>query len=404
MVGNPLDRALARARAFERLGDDDAYALLHAGSPRGVADGDREWSLTEEICELACRQRDRDRDRVLTWSPKVFLPVTNLCRDRCTYCTFRRDPGEAGEWTMTPDEIRQWSERGKEAGCIEALMCLGDKPEIAFRGFTAELERWGAASTAEYVGLACSLALEADLLPHTNAGLLSYDEMRNLRPVNVSFGLMLENVSPRLRARGMPHQHAPDKDPAARISMIADAGKLRIPFTSGILVGIGETEAERIASLLELRRLHEQYGHLQEVIIQNFRHKDSTPMSGFPEPTEDEFIRCVAIARLLLGPAMNIQAPPNLSPQGHARLVNAGINDWGGISPVTVDYVNPGDPWPHLEDLAQTCSGLGFELEPRLPVYPEYVNDEFLDPDMRLAVERFADLPAAVAAQGGAAL
>jgi FO synthase len=378
---NPADIALHEAAAGQVLSDDDAFALSHLAPDR-----------LEDLCAVASSLRSRCRHRasgVLTYSPKVFLPITNLCRDRCTYCTFRRDPGAPGEWTMSPDEIADWSRRGRRLGCIEALMCLGDKPEIAFRGFHSLLAEYGAATTAEYVARACEISLEEGLLPHTNAGLLSRDEMIALRPLNVSMGLMLENVSPRLRDRGMPHQWAPDKDPAGRLRMIEEAGELAIPFTTGILVGIGESEAERIASLLTIRRLHERYGHVQEVIVQNFRAKPKTPMAGASEIDDDEMVRTVAIARLILGPDVNLQAPPNLSPDAHRRLIRAGINDWGGISPLTMDYVNPEAPWPHIDRLRETCEVEGFDLVARLPIYPEFINDRFVDPAMTAALAAF---------------
>jgi FO synthase len=384
---NPADIALHDAAAGRVLSDDDAYALAHLGPDR-LAD----------LCDVASSMRDRRHGKTLTYSPKVFLPVTNLCRDRCTYCTFRRDPGQPGEWTMSPDEIRDWSQRGRETGCIEALMCLGDKPEVAFRGFRELLAEYGAATTAEYVARACEISLDEGLLPHTNAGLLSRDEMAMLRPLNVSMGLMLENVSPRLRDRDMPHQWAPDKDPAKRLQMIEEAGELGIPFTTGVLVGIGETESERIASLLAIRRLHEKHGHIQEVIIQNFRAKARTPMAGAGEIDDDEMVRTVALARLILGADVNLQAPPNLSPSAHRRLVRAGINDWGGISPLTMDYVNPEAPWPHVERLRETCAEEGFTLVPRLPIYPEFVNERFVDPAMMAALAGFSDVrPGAMA-------
>ncbi len=375
---DPAARALETAMLGRGLAADDAYAL-------GQIEDDR----SADLVAAAAAVRDRRWPATLTYSPKVFLPLTNLCRDRCTYCTFRRDPGEPGEWTMSPAEISDCSARGRQLGCSEALMCLGDKPEVAFRGFKDFLNSHGVDSTAGYVALACRLALAEGLLPHTNAGLLDKREMADLRPLNVSMGLMLENISPRLRARGMPHQWAPDKEPSARLRMIEEAGRLRIPFTTGILIGIGETEAERIASLLAIGRLHRRYGHIQEVIVQNFRAKPETPMSQASEPEDDEMVRTVAIARLVLGEEMNLQAPPNLSPAAHARLIGAGINDWGGISPLTMDYVNPEAPWPHIDRLSETCRGEGFELVPRLPVYDEFITDEFMDPAMMDAVAGF---------------
>ena len=375
-MANPADIALEKAARREPLLDDDAYALLQVPA-----------SDVGALCEIAGSMRDDFHGRTLTYSPKVFLPVTNLCRDRCSYCTFRRDPGDAGEWTMTPDEIAEWSRRGRELGCIEALMCLGDKPEVAFRGFRDFLDSHGAGSTAEYVELACRVSLAEGLLPHTNAGLLSKAEMARLRPLNVSMGLMLENVSPRLRDRGMPHHHAPDKDPVRRLRMIRDAGELAIPFTSGILVGIGENEAERVASLLALRRLHAELGHIQEVIVQNFRAKERTAMAGSSEMSDEEMVRTVALARIILGPEMNLQAPPNLSPDNLYHLIRAGINDWGGISPLTRDYVNPEAAWPAVVSLAAVCREQGFTLEPRLPVYDEYLSEQWMAPAMLLAAE-----------------
>lgn len=381
---NPLDIALRRAAAGQALTDDDAYALTDSEAAERL----------DELCRLAGRLRDSRHGTRLTYSPKVFLPVTNLCRDRCSYCTFRRDPGQAGEWTMTPDEIADWSRRGRRLGCIEALLCLGDKPEVAFRGFKPLLAGYGARSTAEYVARACAVTIAEGLLPHTNAGLLSRDEMAMLRPLNASMGLMLENISPRLRARGMPHHHAPDKDPSRRLAMIEQAGELAIPFTTGILVGIGETEPERVASLLAIRRLHRRHGHIQEVIVQNFRAKPQTNMAGAPELTDADMVRTVAIARLILGAEMNLQAPPNLSPHAQAKLVAAGINDWGGISPLTLDYVNPEAPWPHVEDLSAVCRSAGYSLEPRLPIYPEYVSERFVAPAMLARVRGYGGNPA----------
>jgi 7,8-didemethyl-8-hydroxy-5-deazariboflavin synthase CofG subunit len=328
--------------------------------------------------------RDRDKGRTVTYSRKVFLPVTNLCRDRCSYCTFRKDPRDPAAWTMNPDEIRDWVERGRAQGCKEALMCLGDKPEKAYSQYRKMLASFGHATTTEYVYRACEIALAHGLLPHTNAGVLSYEEMKLLKQVNVSLGLMLENISPRLRQKGMPHFSAPDKDPTVRVRMLREAGELAIPFTTGILIGIGETWTERVDSLLAIREIHRTYGHIQEVIVQNFRAKPDTRMAGAPEPASIDIAKTVAIARLLLGGQMNIQAPPNLNPEDHKLLLRAGINDWGGISPVTKDYVNPEAAWPHIERLAQTCREEGFTLRERLAIYPEYVDRPgFLLPALR---------------------
>lgn len=376
--GSPqIRKILDRASAGVRLAEADAIALIQCH------DDDLPAVLT-----AAGELRDQSKGRVVTYSRKVFLPVTNLCRDRCTYCTFRKDPGEPGAWTMSPAEIAQWSRRGRSLGCREALMCLGDKPELAFREYRETLERLGARSTIDYVARACEIALGEGLLPHTNAGIMSRDEMLMLRPLNVSMGLMLESVSTRLRARGGVHQWAPDKDPAVRLRMIAEAGEARVPFTTGILLGIGETPAERAQSLLAIRDLHDRYGHIQEVIVQNFRAKPEIAMAGAPEPGAMEMARAIAAARIVLGPEMNVQAPPNLSPHEIELFLAAGINDWGGISPLSKDYVNPEAPWPHIERLAERCAQAGFELRERLAIYSEYIDDSWVDPTLRPALER----------------
>ncbi len=328
----------------------------------------------DSLLDTAGKLRDRFKGRIVTYSRKIFLPVTNLCRDRCSYCTFRKDPNEPGAWTMTPDDIADVLGRGSERGCKEALMCLGDKPELAFPQYRDTLSQFGHRTTAEYVHRACEMAIERGFLPHTNAGILARDEMKLLKPVNASLGLMLENVSPRLSLKGMPHFSAPDKDPAVRLRMLREAGELGIAFTTGILIGIGETRQERVDSLIAIRELHETYGHIQEVIIQNFRAKPGTRMAGFAEPDSAEIARTVATARLLLGGTMNIQAPPNLNPHDHKLLLAAGINDWGGISPVTQDYVNPEAAWPHIDALATTCREAGFSLRERLAIYEDYID------------------------------
>jgi FO synthase len=376
----PMLEIVERALAGEALGEHDAVRLIECSDAE-----------LPSVLRAAAEMRDRGKGREVTYSRKVFLPVTNLCRDRCTYCTFRKDPGDPGAWTMTLAEIAQWSQRGREMGCKEALMCLGDKPELAFREYRELLAARGAHSTIEYVALACETALEQGLLPHTNAGIMTREEISTLRPLNASMGLMLENVSPRLRQRGGVHQWAPDKDPAVRMRMLDDAGALQVPFTTGILLGIGETAAERAQSLIAIRQSHERYGHIQEVIIQNFRAKPDIPMADAPEPSAGEMARAIATARLVLGPAMNVQAPPNLSPHEIELFLQAGINDWGGISPLSKDYVNPEAPWPHLEALAMRCARAGFHLKQRLAIYPEFINAEWVAPAMMPAITRLRD-------------
>jgi len=365
-AGSRFGRTLSRDAALGALADDQA---------------------TTELLVAAASVRDLHWGRTVTYSPKVFLPVTNLCRDRCTYCTFRKDPGDPEAWTMLPEEIHAWSERGRALGCHEALLCLGDKPELAYPTYRDQLAALGHGSTASYVHAASRVALEAGLLPHTNAGLLTAAEMATLRPVNVSLGLMLESTSPRLRQRGAVHQWAPDKDPALRLRMIEEAGELRIPFTTGILIGIGETLEDRVDSLMAIRDAHQRHGHVQEVIVQSFRAKPTIVLADGVEPEAIDLARTVAVARLMLDPDVSVQAPPNLSPDDHRLLLDAGINDWGGISPLTPDYVNPEAPWPHVEALARTCESAGFRLAPRLPIYPAYAADpSFLDPALRPAV------------------
>jgi len=376
----PVLEILERALAGEPLGECDAVRLIKCSDAE-----------LPSVLRAAAEMRDRGKGREVTYSRKVFLPVTNLCRDRCTYCTFRKDPGDPGAWTMTLAEITQWSQRGRALGCKEALMCLGDKPELAFREYRELLAARSARSTIEYVAFACEAALQQGLLPHTNAGIMTREEMSGLRPLNASMGLMLENVSPRLRQRGGVHQWAPDKDPAVRMRMLDEAGALRVPFTTGILLGIGETAAERAQSLMAIRQSHERYGHIQEVIIQNFRAKPDIPMADAPEPNAGEMARAIATARLVLGPAMNVQAPPNLSPHEIELFLQAGINDWGGISPLSKDYVNPEAPWPHLEALAMRCARAGFHLKQRLAIYPEFINAEWVASAMMPAITRLMD-------------
>jgi 7,8-didemethyl-8-hydroxy-5-deazariboflavin synthase CofG subunit len=321
----------------------------------------------------AQRVRARFKPGIVTYSRKVFIPLTNLCRDYCGYCTFRRDPGQPGAHTMTPDEVMEVVRAGERLGCTEALFSLGDKPELLFPEMRETLQRLGYKSTLQYLEAMCALVLrESSLLPHPNPGLMSAEWLHRLARVSPSMGLMLETTSSRLLERGAAHDNAPDKSPAKRLRVIEDAGRQKIPFTTGILIGIGETIEERVDTLLAIRDLHQKYGHIQEVIIQNFRAKQATPMANWPEPDRVEMLRTLAVARLLM-PQMNLQAPPNLSDPHYADLLDGGINDWGGVSPLTPDFINPERPWPHLEDLQIRTEAKGFQLKQRLPVYPEFM-------------------------------
>ncbi|HXE89980.1 MAG TPA: 7,8-didemethyl-8-hydroxy-5-deazariboflavin synthase CofG [Terriglobales bacterium] len=353
-----LRNALAEASAGRRLTRDEACRLIEA-----------EGELLSDLLAAACAAKERFRPRVVTYSPKVFLPLTNLCRDYCGYCLFRRDPGQPGAHTMTPEEVLEVARAGERLGCHEALFSLGDKPELIFPEMRDTLRRLGYRSTLHYLEAMCELVLrETSLLPHANPGLMSAEWIARLREVSPSLGLMLETTNAALEA----HKPAPDKLPARRLETLEEAGRQRVAFTTGILIGIGESLADRVDALLAIRQLHDRYGHVQEVIVQNFRVKSGIPMSGWPEPSRLDMLRTVAVARLLLQ-EMNVQAPPNLFAPGYEELLSAGINDWGGVSPLTPDFINPEAPWPHLEELERKTTAAGFVLMPRLTVYPEFV-------------------------------
>jgi len=341
-------------------------------------------ALLEPLLEAAQEAGRRGHGNVISVSRNVFIPLTNLCRDRCAYCTFAVEPDSPRAKTWLLREVRDTSRRAFVSGCREALFCLGDKPEIAYRGYRAWLHERGYARTSEYLADACAASLDEGLFPHSNAGILSREELLALRPHNASMGLMLETTSARLRERGQAHHHAPDKEPRLRLDTTRAAGELRIPFTSGILVGIGETAEERVDTLFAIRALHEEGGHIQEVIVQNFHPKPGTPMAHVPMPSDELMAGTTALARLVLGPAMNLQAPPNLSPTSLELLIRAGINDWGGVSPLTIDFINPEAPWPELDELRARTEAAGYELRDRLCVYPEFIAErpEFFATDM----------------------
>ena len=349
--------------------------------------------LDASLPELLESARARRRgDGLVTYSPKVFVPLTTLCRDVCGYCTFARPPRRGERAYLREDEVLAIARAGAAAGCTEALFTLGDKPELRYRVARDELRALGCDSTLEYLGRVAKLVLEeTGLLPHLNPGVMTRAELAGLRPVSASMGIMLETTAERLAARGGPHWASPDKDPSVRLATIAAAGELRVPFTSGILIGIGETRAERLDALAALAAVHEAGGHLQEVIVQNFRAKPGTRMATHPEPSLEEHLWTIAAARLVLPEDVAVQAPPNLAYDDFPRLLDAGIDDWGGVSPVTPDHVNPEAPWPERERLAAATRSRGLELAPRLPVYPRFLSPEWLDGAVLPAALRAAD-------------
>ncbi|MHA1107638.1 MAG: 7,8-didemethyl-8-hydroxy-5-deazariboflavin synthase CofG, partial [Alphaproteobacteria bacterium] len=347
-----------------------------------------------DLIAEAARLRDEGHGRHITYSRKVFIALTHLCRDSCGYCTYARPPAAVDSAYLSPDEVLAIARAGARAGCREALFTLGDKPELRYRAARDGLAALGHDSTISYLKEMCALVLEeTGLLPHVNAGVMDGESIALLRSVSVSQGLMLESAAPRLCEPGGPHHGAPDKDPAARLATIEAAGEESVPFTTGILIGIGETREERIDALLAIRGLHRAHRHIQEIIVQNFRAKPGTRMAAMPEPDLEEMQWTIAAARIIFGPAMNIQAPPNLSMGAHGALIAAGINDWGGVSPVTPDHVNPEAPWPELDALGASTAASGKLLVERLAIYPEYVRDNarWQDPDMAPHVLRASD-------------
>jgi len=389
-----LRRALRRAHDGVALDVSEAEVLLHA---RGD-DLDRLLAAASAVRDAGAASAGRAG--LVTYSRKVFVDVTRLCQDRCHYCTFVRTPEQLAREGrapfLTPEEVLRIARQGAALGCKEVLFTLGDRPEARWPQARDWLQEAGYESTLGYVRSLAVQVLEATgLLPHVNAGVMSWAELARMKPVAPSMGLMLETSSDRLfTTPGLAHHGSPDKEPAVRLRTIEDAGRLSVPFTTGILVGIGETLAERAASLFDLRRLARQYGHVQEVIVQNFRAKPATAMRGVPDPEPAEYLAAVAVARLVLGPRMRVQVPPNLSaPSELARLLAAGADDWGGVSPLTPDHVNPERPWPHLDDLADWSARAGFTLTERLTAHPEYVlgGEPWLDPRVAGHVAALAD-------------
>jgi FO synthase len=357
-----LGRALARARAGKTLSLPEAEALLSA----------RDEAL-QDLMGVASHLRDLGHGRTVTYSRKVFIPLTMLCRDHCHYCTFAKPPARLDKPFLTPEDVVAIAEAGRAAGCKEALFTLGDKPEDRYPIAAQWLAERGYHSTLDYLrAVSIRVIEETGLLPHLNPGVMTWEDMARLKHVSASMGIMLETESDRLSQKGGPHFGSPDKVPSVRLRTIEDAGRLSIPFTTGILVGIGETARERGESLLAMVELHRKYRHVQEIIVQNFRAKAGTAMQDHPEPEEQEFLATVATTRVVFGPHMNVQAPPNLSDPNYPRLIDAGINDWGGVSPVTIDHVNPEAPWPKLHDLERRTAEKGHELRERLAIYPAF--------------------------------
>jgi len=376
-----IDHLLAQARDGRRPSTAEAAALAACRD-------------TGALMATARALRDRGHGAHISFSRKVFIPLTRLCRDVCHYCTFAHAPRRDEPAYLSPDEVLEIARAGAAAGCREALFTLGDKPELRYRRAREALDRLGHATTLDYLAeMAGRVLAETGLLPHLNPGVMTRDDVAGLRPVSASQGIMLESAAERLCARGGPHFGSPDKLPAHRLATIEAAGEACVPFTSGLLIGIGETRAERVDALLHLRDLHDRHGHLQEIIIQNFRAKPGTRMHAAPEPDLDEHLWTIAVARILFGAAMNIQAPPNLSPGALPALIGAGINDWGGVSPVTPDHVNPEAPWPALAELTRQTAAAGKILVERLAVYPTYVQDaaRWLDPALRTPVLHASD-------------
>jgi 7,8-didemethyl-8-hydroxy-5-deazariboflavin synthase CofG subunit len=355
-----LDAALEQGLKGNGLNPEEALSLAERG----------DLDVLLQAASVVC---DRSKGRTVTYSKKVFIPLTHLCRDYCGYCTFRADPESGVPPYMTPEQVLAVAEAGRRAGCKEALFSLGDQPERIFPEAREFLRKQGFETTLDYLEAMTRLVLDkTGLLPHSNPGLMGEEDLRRLKNSNVSLGLMVESASPRLLWNGGPHWKAPDKVPALRLRTIEQAGRLKIAFTTGILIGIGETLQERLDTLFAIRSLHEKYGHIQEVIIQPFRAKADTRMARVPEPSIKDLQRTLAIARLIFGGEMNLQSPPNLASDDYPLLLRAGINDWGGISPVTQDFINPEAAWPQIPILAARTAAAGFVLRERLAIYPEF--------------------------------
>ena len=377
-----FEELLGRAIDGERLSRADGERLIRA-----------QGSELPALMFAAALVRDQGHGRTVSYSRKVFIPLTNLCRQKCGYCTFARGPKDPVAHTMSPDEVMAVAEAGRRQGCKEALFSLGEKPEEIYDFVRDDLRRFGHDTMISYLREQCERVLsETGLLPHANPGIMSREEVASLRESNVSMGLMLETTSDRLHGKGEAHFNCPGKIPEERLETMRFAGEQGIAFTTGILIGIGETWEERIDSLFAIKEVHEEHGNIQEVIVQNFRVKEDIAMRHKDEPSVFEMLRTIATARLIMGPAMNIQAPPNLTPDAYGLYLMAGINDWGGVSPVTRDHINPEAPWPKLVELKEVTEEAGFQLRERLAIYPQFAaQDRFVRESCRAGIDRWTD-------------
>ena len=374
-----LSAILDKAHSGDLISREDALYLI------GIEKDEIPYLLL-----TASKLRDSGKGKILTYSKNVFVPVTQICRNHCGYCTFKYEPGE-GALFMSPEEVVELAKKGAELGCTELLFVTGDKPELKYPVYKEALKKLGYDTTADYLIALGEAGLKEGIFPHTNLGLATSEELLGFRESNPSMGLMLENISPRLLQKGEAHYRCPDKVPKQRMKTMELAGEHNIPWTSGILVGIGETWEERIDSLIALKELSDKYGHLQEIIIQNFSPKQGIRMEKNPPPSFEDMLKLVAISRLIFGQEMNLQIPPNLNPETYPHFIYAGINDLGGVSPVTIDYVNPEAPWPKLEKMEDMVEDMGFILRERLPVYPEFIDKEFIEENVLERVVNFVD-------------
>ena len=360
---NKIDEILNKAQDGIQLDKDEAILLINSHR-RDL----------RKIISVASNIRDKVKDRKITYSKNVFIPLTNMCRNECAYCGFRKNPTDTKARILTAEEVMNIVKLGEEAGCREALFVMGERPEIIHKKARSQLKKYGYSTIINYLKDMCEMVIDnTQLLPHSNLGILKKNELKTLKHVNASIGLMLESASKRLCNSGEPHQLSPGKDPHRRLETIKKAGSLKIPFTTGILIGIGETLEERIDSLFAIKQLNDRYHHIQELIIQNFYPQPKTAMQNYPMPQLDDIRKTIAVGRIIFQGSMNIQAPPNLLPGTYKSVLEAGINDWGGISNITYDYVNPHAAWPDIEDLKTSTINAGFTLKMRLPIYPEYI-------------------------------